>query len=86
MKVGALIIGVLYLIIGLILGLAFTVAAVLFKPEDFEEMDDVDKISDDKVQSLFLKNAEQHWRQKELKNEIELPSFDTTSWGRTLLW
>ena len=70
MKVGALIVGVVYLTIGLILGLCFTVAAVLFNPEDFEEMDDVDKISDDKVQSLFLKNAEQHWRQKELKNEI----------------
>ena len=57
MKVGALIIGVVYLTSGLIGGLFFTTAAAILQPEDFEKMDDVVKISDDQVQSLiFVKN------------------------------
>ena len=49
LKVGALIIGLVYLISGLIGGLTFTIAAATIKPETLEDMDGVVKISEDQV-------------------------------------
>ena len=51
MKVGALIIGLVYLIVGLIMGLLCTVIAATLKPETLEDMDGVVKISEGQVQN-----------------------------------
>ena len=49
MKVGALVIGLIYLIGGLILGLVFTIFAATLKPEDLDAIYGVVKISEGQV-------------------------------------
>ena len=54
---GALIIGLIHLILGLIMGLLFTIGAVALEEVDIEQMDNVVKISEGQVfslSSLFL--------------------------------
>ena len=51
MKVGTLVIGLIYLISGLIAGLLFTIFAATLKPEDLEDIEGVVKISEGQVQN-----------------------------------
>ena len=67
MKVGALIIGWVYLVGGLLLGILYASLAVVFQPWYLEEMDDVVKLSDDQVQSLIF--VWEHLRLMEPTNE-----------------
>ena len=56
---GALIIGLIHLILGLIMGLLFTIGAVALEEVDIEGMDNVVKISEGQVHSFFnLKETE----------------------------
>ena len=53
MKVGALVIGLFYLVTGLVGGLVCTIFAVTLEPKDFDNMTGVVKIADGEVLCLI---------------------------------
>ena len=80
LKVGALIIGLIHLILDLTLGLVFTIGAVALEPEDIEEMDNVVKISEGQVQSFFFVFYKiLNFTQTELRMEKKQTNFPPVS-------
>ena len=78
MKVGALILGGVCLVGGLLLGIIFTSLAVAFEPEYLEVDDgDVVKLSDDQVQSLIF--VWEHLRLMEPTNEYGKKKVNSSS-------